>query len=87
MKATANEELTIEQLNNMLYVYKSKLENTAYALFIRPSAYEKIKDELNENLFYVIKQTDVMPDDKTQAIILTKKQYDEYFGEYFGGFN
>lgn len=81
MRATTDEEFTLEQLHNMLNVYKSKLEdNTYYALFIRPKAYEMIKDKLDKNLFCTIKITDVMPDNKTQAIIMTRQQYENLFG-------
>ena len=81
MRATSDEEFTLEQLHNMLNVYKSKLEdNTYYALFIRPKAYETIKDKLDKNLFCTITITDVMPDDKTQAIIMTRQQYENLFG-------
>lgn len=81
MRATTDEEVTLEQLYNTLNIYKSKLEdNTKYALFIRPSAYEKIKDKLEDDLFYVIRQTDVMPDEKTQAIIMTRQQYENLLG-------
>ena len=81
MRTTSNEEFTIEQLNNILNVYKSKLEdNKPYALFIRPKAYEMIEDKLDKNLFCTIKITDVMPDDNTQAIVMTRKQYENLYG-------
>lgn len=81
MRATSEEEFTLEQLHNMLNVYKSQLDNnTYYALFIRPTAYEKIKDKLDKTLFCTIKITDVMPDDKTQAIIMTREQYENLYG-------
>lgn len=80
MRATSDEEFTLEQLHNMLNVYKSHFNNTYYALFIRPELYEKIKDELDETLFCTIKITDVMPDDKTQAVIMTREQYENLYG-------
>lgn len=81
LKQVTDEEFTLEQLYNMLNVYKSKLEdNTYYVLFIRPKVYKTIKDKLDKNLFCTIKITDVMPDNKTQAIIMTRQQYENLFG-------
>ena len=48
-------------------------------LFIRPKVYEQIKDDLdNAYCFDKVKVTDLLPND-TQAIIMTKEQYENLF--------
>lgn len=76
-------EMTLKSLNEMLLKYKNQIDGKSYVLFIKRNAYEKIKAEIDNTLFFEIIVTDEMPDNNTQAIIMTKTQYDNLcnFGE------
>ena len=75
------EEMTFDDLKKLINKYQHALGGIEQlVIFIKPEIYEKLKDEIEFNWFSKIIKTEIMPDDQTFAVVMTKTQYDNYYG-------
>lgn len=68
----------INQIIEMLQIYKEKVVDTSYVIFINNKTYKKIQKELESCLLLKVIITETLPEN-TDAIVMTKEQYDNLY--------